>query len=60
MIAFRSGLYLMRELHDIPTRYSSVVLNNNLKILELADGDCVERYIKKDESPLEERVDGVC
>lgn len=50
----------MRELHDIPTGHPSVVLDNNLKILELVDGDGVERHVQQDEGPLEEGVDGVC
>ena len=45
---------------DIPARDSPVVLYDNLKVLELADGNCVEGDIKQDEGPFEEGVDGVC
>lgn len=45
---------------DIPARDSPVVLHDNLKVLELADGDCVEGDIEKDKGPFEEGVDGVC
>lgn len=50
----------MRELHDIPTRYPSVILDNNLKVLELAHGDCVKGYVEEDKRPLEEGVNSVC
>lgn len=53
------GNYLLGERSDIPAAYAFKISDLNLKILELHNSDSIEPHIKKYQSPLEERVNGV-
>lgn len=55
----RGTVYLDWEPWNVPARYPSDILHNNLKVGELYHCDCVECYIEQNERPFEEGVYGV-
>jgi hypothetical protein len=53
------SVYLYRESWNIPARYTSNILHNDLEVCKLDHRNCVECYIEQDERPLKEGIDGV-
>jgi hypothetical protein len=58
-VAFMMSVYLYRESWNIPARYTSNILHNDLEVCKLDHRNCVECYIEQDERPLKEGIDGV-
>lgn len=53
------GVYLYWEPWNVPARYTSDILYNNLKVRKLDHCNCIESYVEQNERPFEEGVDGV-
>lgn len=59
MVAFGQDVYLAWEPWNIPARNPSVVLDHNLKVLELDKSDGIECDIEKDKRPFKEGINCV-
>lgn len=53
------AVYLYREPWNVPARYTSDILDHNLKVGKLDHGDCVESYVEQYEGPFKEGVNGI-